>query len=66
MTVDKKIRVMIVDDHELVRDGISARLQLDNSITVCGQANNGLTAIELARALKPDVIFMDISMPKMN
>ena len=61
-----KIRVMIVDDHELVRDGIVSRLQLNPDIMICGQASNGRDACALARSTSPDVIFLDISMPGMN
>ena len=61
-----KIRVMIVDDHELVRDGIAARLQMNPDIVICGQASNGRDACMMARSTQPDVIFLDISMPGMN
>lgn len=63
---EKAVKVMIVDDHELVRDGIIARLQLSENIAICGQAANGKEACLLARKLQPDVIFLDISMPEMN
>jgi len=55
-----------VDDHQLVREGISSRLQANRSISICAEAANGLQACELARQLDPDIILMDISMPEMN
>lgn len=60
------IRVLLVDDHPLVLDGINACLSSEASIEVVGQANNGLEALELAEALAPDVVLMDVSMPVMN
>lgn len=60
------IRVLLVDDHPLVIDGIQARLENEGGIEVVGQAGNGLEAIKLAQELKPDVVLMDVSMPVMN
>jgi len=60
------IRVLLVDDHPLVIDGIQARLENEGGIEVVGQAGNGREAIELAQSLKPDVVLMDVSMPVMN
>ncbi|WP_236590937.1 response regulator [Neptunomonas japonica] len=60
------IRVLLVDDHPLVLDGINACLSSQEGIEVVGQANNGLEALELAEALIPDVVLMDVSMPVMN
>ncbi len=57
------IRVLIADDHAIVRDGVRALLALSDDITVVGEAANGQQAIELARSLAPDVILMDIAMP---
>jgi DNA-binding NarL/FixJ family response regulator len=57
------IRVLIADDHAIVRDGVRALLALSEDITVVGEAANGQQAIELARSLVPDVILMDIAMP---
>ena len=59
-------RILIVDDHEVVRMGIGSVLAGDPTITICGKAVDGRDAIEKARALSPDVIVMDISMPNMN
>jgi two-component system response regulator NreC len=58
-----KIRVLIADDHALVRDGIKSLLGLTEEIEVVGEASDGREAIEQARRLKPDVILMDIAMP---
>ena len=60
------IRVLLVDDHPFVLDGINACLSSEPGIEVVGQANNGLEALELAEALTPDVVLMDVSMPVMN
>jgi DNA-binding NarL/FixJ family response regulator len=57
------IRVLIADDHAIVRDGVRALLALSEDISVVGEAANGQEAIELARKLTPDVILMDIAMP---
>jgi PAS domain S-box-containing protein len=60
------IRVLLADDHALVRDGIDRLLKKEPDISVVGYAKDGQEAIELARKLKPDVILMDISMPVIN
>ncbi|KEA65695.1 DNA-binding response regulator, LuxR family [Marinobacterium lacunae] len=60
------IRVVLVDDHPLVLDGIRARLEEEAGISVVGEACNGQRALEQAKALEPDVMLMDVSMPVMN
>jgi DNA-binding NarL/FixJ family response regulator len=61
------VRVLIVDDHEIVREGISQLIARSRpEWLICGQASNGEQAIELAQALLPDVVVLDISMPKVN
>jgi|SRR6187551_259002 DNA-binding NarL/FixJ family response regulator len=60
------VRVLIVDDHAIVRDGIRALLALDKDVQVVGEAGGGREAIELARRLAPDVIVMDIAMPDLG
>ncbi|WGW01651.1 response regulator transcription factor [Vibrio sp. YMD68] len=60
------IRVVIVDDHQVVLDGFIARLELEKDIEVIGTASNGIEAIDKVRDLKPDVVLMDVSMPLMN
>jgi len=62
----KKIRVLIVDDHTLVRDGIRALLALVADIEVVGEAANGKEALERMRELAPDVVLMDLAMPIMG
>lgn len=62
----KTIRVLIVDDHTLVRDGIKALLALVADIEVVGEASNGKEAIEKVQELLPDVVLMDLSMPIMS
>src|SRR5438552_18515592 len=64
--VESKIKVLVVDDHPLVIEGIKSSLQKQSRFVVVGEAANGLEAIQKARALKPDVVVMDISMPVMN
>jgi PAS domain S-box-containing protein len=59
-------RVLIVDDHKIVREGLSGLLQLESGIEVVGEAADGPQAIELARTLKPDVIIMDVNLGKMT
>ena len=66
MTSSKKIRVLVADDHDLVREGIAARLNLSEDMIVCGEAENGPDALEKAKHLEPDIIFLDISMPGMT
>lgn len=62
----QKIRVMVVDDHTIVRDGIQSLLSLTPDIEVVGEAVNGREALDIARNLLPHVIIMDISMPIMD
>ena len=61
-----KIRVLIADDHQVVREGLSAILNTKEDIEVVGVAKDGVEAVEKARQLIPDVVLMDISMPRMN
>ncbi len=61
-----KIRLLITDDHRVVREGLGAILKTKADIDLVGEATHGLEAIQMAADLKPDVILMDISMPKMN
>lgn len=62
-TTVKKIRVLIADDNKMVRESLKSLLELENDFLVLGDAENGLQATEYARALKPDVVIMDLSMP---
>jgi DNA-binding NarL/FixJ family response regulator len=61
-----RVRVLVVDDQQLVRDGIASLLRVQDGITVAGTATNGQEALEQAIALRPDVILMDVRMPLMN
>jgi CheY-like chemotaxis protein len=61
-----KIRVVLVDDHAILREGLASLLQRYTDIEVVGEAEDGQVAIELARLLHPDVIVMDLSMPRLN
>src|SRR3954451_16780271 len=60
------IKVLFVDDHEMVRIGVSAYLTAQPDIEVIGEADNGKTAIELALSLRPDIILMDLVMKEMD
>ncbi|MEE6310836.1 response regulator transcription factor [Plantactinospora veratri] len=60
------IRVLIADDERLVRSGFKVLLDLEDDITVVGEATNGAEAVELARASQPDVVLMDIRMPRLD
>ena len=62
----QKIRVLVVDDHTVVRDGICALLALTGDMEVVGEAANGSEAVKMVKELKPDVVLMDISMPIMD
>jgi len=61
-----KTRVLIVDDHALVREGITAFLKMCDDIEVVAEASDGLEAIEKVKKIHPDIILMDISMPKLG
>lgn len=62
----QKIRVLVVDDHTIVRDGICALLALVGDIEVVGEAVNGSEALKMVAELQPDVVLMDIAMPIMG
>lgn len=61
-----RVRVLVADDHEVMRMGIRNLLEVQPGWTVCAEANNGLEAVEKTLQYRPDVIIMDISMPEMN
>ncbi len=61
-----KIKILVVDDHAILRDGIRALLGLHDDIKIVGEASEGKEAIEKARELMPDVVVMDIAMPGMD
>jgi len=62
----KRIKVMVVDDHTIVRDGICALLALIQDIDVIGEASSGTEALRMMKNLEPDVVLMDIAMPDMG
>jgi two-component system, NarL family, response regulator DegU len=61
-----KIKVMIADDHSMVRQGLKQILELEEDIVVTAQACDGIEALKYAEMYRPDVILMDINMPEMN
>ena len=60
------MRILVVDDHEVVRRGICSVLATESALTLCGEAVDGKDAVEKAKVLRPDIIVMDITMPQMN
>ena len=62
----RRIRVLLADDHRIVRQCLVSVLMFEPDIEVVGEADNGEKAIELARVLKPDVIVMDVTMPRID
>lgn len=63
---DQKIRILVVDDHPVLRDGVAAILANQADMEMVGEARNGGEAVERFRALRPDVTLMDLQMPGMN
>ena len=66
MTHLKQITVLLAEDHAIVRQGLCALLNADGRFKMAGEARNGREAVEMADALRPDVILMDIAMPVLN
>ena len=66
MQEDRLIRLLVVEDHNVVRAGLCSLLTARYGVTVVGEAADGLEAIDKAQALKPDVILMDLAMPRMT
>jgi DNA-binding NarL/FixJ family response regulator len=60
------VRILLADDHAIVRHGLSRSFQQETDIEVVGEANDGHSTVQLARELSPDVVVMDISMPELN
>ena len=61
-----KIKILIADDYKMMRDDLCSLLERQTNMTVVGEAENGLKAIQMAQKLQPDVIVMDIRMPELN
>jgi DNA-binding NarL/FixJ family response regulator len=62
----KSLRIMLADDHEMVRQGLRAVIEEQRGWEVCGEARTGREAVDKARELKPDVVVMDFTMPELN
>ena len=62
----KKLRILLADDHKVVRDGLRLLIDGQRDMRVVGEAGNGKEALRQARDLKPDVVVMDLSMPELN
>lgn len=61
-----ELRLLVVDDHKIVRDGLRSLIERQDGLNLIGEADNGRTAVRLARELNPDMVIMDVSMPDMN
>lgn len=61
-----KIRILLVDDHMLMRMGLSTLISCESDMSIVGEAKNGRIAVELAHALKPDLVIMDLMMPELS
>jgi len=60
------MKILLADDHKLIREGLRLLLEKLGRITIVGEADNGISAVRLARDLKPDLVLMDIAMPDLN
>ena len=61
-----KLRIMLADDHETVREGLRLIINSQDDMEVCGEVNNGRAAVTTAQELQPDVLVMDVTMPELN
>jgi len=61
-----KTKIILADDHKILRDGLRSLIEKQQELELIGEAENGLTAVQLACELKPDVVIMDITMPDIN
>lgn len=64
--VNRKIRILLADDHSIVRQGFKMILDAQSDMEVVGEAANGRQAIEMAEQLRPDIVVMDVAMPELN
>src|ERR1700745_3557414 len=65
-SMKKKIRILLADDHAVVRQGFKMILAAQADMEIVGEAGNGRDAVELAEQLRPDVVVMDVAMPELN
>ena len=61
-----KLKIMLVDDHEVVRQGFRYFIEVVDEVEFVGEASNGQEAVQMVQELQPDIVLMDIVMPKMN
>jgi NarL family two-component system response regulator LiaR len=66
MSEESEIKVLLVDDHAVVREGLRTYLDLEDRLAIIGEAANGREAVDKVRALRPDVVLMDLLMPEMD
>jgi NarL family two-component system response regulator LiaR len=66
MNQERPIQVLLVDDHRMVREGLAVFLQVSDEFVLVGQAGDGAEAVELCEQLRPDVVLMDLKMPRMD
>jgi NarL family two-component system response regulator LiaR len=66
MSPGEKIKVLIVDDHQVVRQGLRTFLELQEDIVVIGEAGDGIQAVEMVHQYQPDVVLMDLVMPRLD
>lgn len=66
MLKDNQIKILVADDHNLVRQGIVALLNVESDMQVIGEASDGIEAVRLAKKFNPDIVIMDLSMPNLN
>jgi len=62
----RKIRVLIAEDHDVVREGLKFLIGTEPDLEIAGEAENGVSALQMARKLRPDVVLMDVAMPRCN
>src|SRR5688572_14555985 len=66
MMTEPPIRILLADDHDVVREGLKASLRIHEDLSIVGEARDGVEAVELAARLKPDLVVMDVRMPRLS